>query len=304
MFRKLWTLTKGTAIAWSDSDAPSKGAALAYYSAFSLAPLLLLAITIASFFIEQSTVRGSLDDELRRNLGPATATAIIAILDNASQTGGTAGMTAISLVTLLLGASGVFVELQAALNMIWQTDAPPRTGNIIIHFLRNRLLSFSAVFVLGFLLLASMIVSSVLSALNGWLGATLQVGSLELWHVISLVVSFAFATLLFALIFKLLPDVHVDWRDVWIGATLTAVLFTAGQRLIGLYLGQAGIASTFGAAGSLVVILVWVYYSAQIVLFGAQFTHVFAKAYGSRSPGNGSSAFAENCEPSSKFPTA
>src|SRR5262249_52965897 len=170
-------------------------------------------------------------------------------------------VTVVGLVTLLLGASGVFVQLQDSLNIIWKVDAKPRTENFIVHFLRNRLLSFTAVVGTGFLLLVSLIVSAVLSAFSHWLASS-SLGMPVLWHVLSSVVSFAFITLLFALIFKLLPDVSVAWRDVWMGSVLTALLFVAGQYAIGLYLGQSSVASAYGAAGSLVVLLVWVYYSA------------------------------------------
>jgi membrane protein len=279
----MYHLVKQAAVAWSDDNAPTLGASLAYYTAFSLAPLLLIAISMGSLIVGEGAARSGIIAEIRQTLGPATADAFVAVLDSAYHTGGHAGVTLIGLATLLLGASGAFVQLQDALNIIWKTEAPPRTGNVVVHFLRHRLLSFTAVLGTGFLLLVSLIVSSVLAALSQWMAASAALFDWPaLWHAVSMLVSFGFITLLFAVIFKVLPDAPIAWRDVWIGSMLTAALFTLGQYLIGLYLGQTSVASTYGAAGSLVVLLIWVYYSAQLVLFGAEFTHVYANVYGSR----------------------
>jgi membrane protein len=280
---RFFRLIKEAAIAWSNDKAPTLGAALAYYTAFSLAPLLLIAIGIASLIVGESSARSGILSELRQTLGPAMGDAVAALLDNAYETGGNAAITAVGLITLLVGASGVFVQLQESLNAIWKADARPRTGNVVMHFLRNRLLSFTAVIGTGLLLLLSLIVSSVLAALSDWLTSENWLGSPLLWQALSMLVSFVFVTLMFGLIFKLLPDVPVAWRDVWLGAVLTAALFTLGQHLIGLYLGHSSVASAYGAAGSVVVLLIWVYYSAQIVLFGGEFTHVYAQTLGSYS---------------------
>jgi membrane protein len=280
--RRFLEVLKRSAVAWNDDQASMLGAALAYYTVFSLAPLLLLAISVASLVVSESDARRGILGELQHTLGPAAGQAIAAMLDNAHASGGNGIATAVGLVTLILGASGVFVQLQDSFNTIWKTAALPRTENVVVHFLRNRLLSFAAVLGTGFLLLVSLIASSVLAALSQWLTDASVAGSPALWQALSLLVSFGFITLMFALLFKLLPDVPVAWRDVWIGALLTAGLFTAGQHLIGLYLGQSSLASTYGAAGSLVVLLVWVYYSSQIVLFGAEVTHAFAETCGSR----------------------
>jgi membrane protein len=279
--RRFLEVLKRSAVAWNDDRASMLGAALAYYTVFSLAPLLLLAISMAALVVNENDARRGILGELQQTLGPAAGTAIGAMLDNAQQSGGNGLATAIGLVTLILGASGVFVQLQDSFNIIWKTAAKPRAENVVMHFLRNRLLSFAAVLGTGFLLLVSLIVSSVLAALSQWLTDTSLIGDPALWQGFSLLISFGFITLMFALLFKLLPDVPVAWRDVWIGALLTAGLFTVGQHLISIYLGQSSVASTYGAAGSLVVLLVWVYYSSQIVLFGAEVTHAFAETCGS-----------------------
>jgi membrane protein len=277
-----WQVCKKAAVSWNDDAAPTLGAALAYYTAFSLAPLLLIAVSIASLVVSESEARAGILRELKQTLGPDTGAAFVTILDDTNRAGGHAVVTAVGLATLLLGASGVFVQLQDSFNIIWKTQALPRTDNAIVHFLRNRLLSFTAVLGTGFLLLVSLIASSVLAALNDWLGSQTLLGNSGLWQALSMLVSTGFITLMFALLFKLLPDVHVAWGDVGIGALMTAGLFVLGQYLIGLYLGKASVASAWGAAGSLAVLLVWVYYSAQIVLFGAEFTHAFAEVCGSR----------------------
>jgi membrane protein len=279
--RKLLLAFKETARGWIADNAPMLGAAVAYFAVFSLAPIILISIALASLILEEQTVRDQLGDEIRHTGGPRVADAFGTVINDASQTTGSAGITLLGVGTLLLGASGVFVQLQEALNVIWKTAALPREGNIIMHFVRNRLLSFSAVLATGLLLIASLIANSVLAALShqtvfgSWLSA-------QRWHVVSMMVSFSFVSILFAVVFKLLPDTEVHWRDVWLGALLTGVLFTLGQHVIGLYLGYTAVASTFGAAGSLVVLLIWVYYSAQIVLFGAEFTYAYANIMGSR----------------------
>ncbi len=263
------------AIAWNNNNAPSCGAAIAYYTVFSLAPLLLIAVNVASLVIGTDAARKGLASQLEPTLGSPTADALLTLLDNSYKSGGNAGFTVLGLCVFLLGASGVFAQIQDCLNVIWKTAAPVRVDNVVVHFLKHRLLSFMAVVLVGFLLLAFLIMSSVLTALTHW--TTVIPGSALMWHGASMLVSVSFITLLFALIFKLLPDVAIAWKHVWVGAMLTAMLFTLGQQLIGLYLGQVGPASAFGAAGSVVVLLVWVYYSAQILLFGAEFTHAMVQ---------------------------
>jgi membrane protein len=282
--RNFFQLCKNAAVAWNDDKAPQLGAAIAYYTLFSLAPLLLIAIGMASLIVGEDAARSGIVEQLRQNLGGATADAIASLLENAHHTGHGLVATLVGLVVLLFGASGVFVQLQEALNTIWKTESQAPLGNSFVLFFRRRLFSLGAVILLGFLLLLSLLLSSVLTAMSHWLTAAPLLGEVMLWRGLSLLASFGLATLLFALIFKLLPDTPVAWRDVWIGALLTAVLFHLGQHAIGLYLGRSGVASAFGAAGSLVAFIVWVYYSAQIVLFGAEFTFAFASAHGSRRP--------------------
>jgi membrane protein len=279
--QRFFRLVKQAAVAWNDDNATTLGAAIAYYTVFSLAPLLLMAISMASLLVGEEQAQSGIGDQIRHTLGPVTADAITAMLQSTQRAGGNVGVTLLGGATLLIGASGAFVQLQEALNLIWKTAAKPRRGNFLVYFLRNRLLSFAAVLGTGFLLLVSLIVSTILAAAEHWLASASFAGEAALWHGLFMLVSLGFVTLLFAWIFKLLPDVPIAWRDVWLGAFLTAVLFTGGQHLIGLYLGQSSVASAYGAAGSLVVVLLWVYYSAQIVLFGAEFTHVYANTHGS-----------------------
>jgi membrane protein len=236
---------------------------------------------VAGPIVGEDAARKELIDQIRPSVGPAAADAIAALLESTHQAGDTVGMTLLGLGGLLLGASGAFVQLQEALNLIWKSPARARTGNAVVHFLRHRLLSFAAVLGTGLLLLVMLVVSITLAAIGKWLASNAIADDAGLWQALFVLVSFGFATLLFALVFKVLPDAPIVWRDVWLGALLTAALFTLGQHLIGLYIGKSSVASTYGAAGSLAVLLVWVYYSAQIVLFGAEFTRVYAAAHGS-----------------------
>jgi membrane protein len=273
--KKFLTVLKKAYNGWSEDKAPQQGASLAYYTIFSLAPLLLIATALAGFFFGEEAATGELLVELQRLVGEPAASAINGMLKNAREAGG-GGVTVVGLAILLFGASGVFVQLQDSLNTVW--NVPPKQSSGIWGMVRDRLLSFTIVLGVGFLLLVSLVLSSVLTALNRFLP---DAGSLPVWQVVNQVISFGVITLLFAMIYKYLPDAKVEWRDVWVGAAMTALLFTVGKYLIGLYLGRGSVTSTFGAAGSLVVVLVWVYYSAQILLFGAEFTYAFATTYGS-----------------------
>lgn len=276
-----WRLLKEAGTAWSADKAPQMGAALAYYTAFSFAPLLLLAIGIASLVFGEEAARGGLLEKLEDTVGPLPAAAIESLLKNAHESGGGTGLTVVGVLTLLLGASGVFLQLQASFNTIWKvTDLPQRSG--LLEWLRDRLFSIAAVLGTGFLLLVSLILSALVQAAGQYLTPASVPGGVAVWEGLNLLISFGFISFLFALLFKLLPDTAVTWRDVWLGAVLTAILFTLGKFLLGLYLGRSSVASTFGAAGSLVVVLVWVYYSSQIVLFGAEFSRAYAVLLGSR----------------------
>ena len=275
---KQWHLMKEAFQAWSDDYAASMGAALSYYTVFSLAPLLIIVIAVAGMIFGQDAAQGEILGQLRSVMGDEGAVAVEGMLKAARHTGKSVVATIIGAVMLLLGATAVFGELQSALDRIWQTPAPKKESGIL-HLLRTRVLSFGLVLGLGFLLMVSLVVSAGLSAVGKWYG-----GWLEGWEVllqaINFAVSFGIFTVLFAMIYKLMPRAKISWRDVWTGAAATSLLFSVGKVLIGLYLGKSSMASGFGAAGSLVVLLAWVYYSAQIFLLGAEYTWVYAKEYG------------------------
>jgi membrane protein len=278
--RASWQLLKASAQAWNDDYAASMGAALAYYTTFSLAPLLIIVIAVAGLVFGREAASGEIAAQLSSLVGEPGAKTVQELLKSASHPGDSLLASSIGLITLLLGATSVFVELQGDLDRIWRAPAlPPSYG--IVSLLRSRLLSFGMVVTMGFLLLVSLVIGAGLSALNEW-GESLFPASAVPLQALNLAVGFGITTLLFAMAYQILPRMKVAWSDVWIGATVTALLFTLGKYLIGLYLGRAGVSSGFGAAGSLVIILAWVYYSAQIFLLGAEFTWVFAHTHGSR----------------------
>jgi membrane protein len=254
-------------------------AALAYYALFSIAPLVIIVIAVAGLVFGTEAVSGQLQGQLRGIVGDNGAQMIESMVSAARKPHQSIVATIIGVATLLLGASGVFGQLQDALNTIWEVK--PKPGRGILGMLRDRFLSMAMVLGTGFLLLISMVLSAALMALTGFMGNAFGIGPV-LAEILNNVVSFAVITLLFAMIFKFLPDVKVAWRDVWAGAIFTAALFTVGKYLLGLYLGRAATASAYGAAGSLMVILLWVYYSSVILFFGAEFTQVYAKERGAR----------------------
>jgi membrane protein len=276
--REAGALLREAANEWSENNASRLAAALAYYTVFSLAPLLVIVTAIAGFFFGADAVRGRLDDQLQGLVGPAGADVVQELVRGARREDGGTVATLLGVATLLLGATGAFGELQAALNTIWH--APPKTGGMG-ELVRVRLLSFTMIVVVGFLLLVSLVVSAVLSAVGAYLSGLLPLPEIVL-QMLNFAISIAVETLLFALMFKILPDVVIPWSDVWVGAGVTALLFEAGKFLIGLYLGRSGVASTYGAAGSFAVLLLWVYYSGLIFFFGAQFTETYSRWYGSR----------------------
>jgi membrane protein len=268
--RDLWQLCKAAARGWVNDYAQSMGAALAYYTMFSTAPLLLIVISIAGLVFGEDAARGEIFGELKDLLGSNGALAVQGLLESVNQPAQGAAATIFGVVVLLIGATSVFGELQDALDRIWR--APVREGPTgVWGLVRARLLSFGMILGIGFLLMVSLIASAALAALRKVWGPVLQEWT-ALASAIDFVTSFAVITVVFALIYKTLPRVRVDWRDVWVGAAVTSLLFTIGKYMIGLYIGRSGIASGFGAAASLVVVLLWVYYSAQIFLFGAEFT--------------------------------
>ena len=277
--RGVWQLARASARAFVDDYAPSMGAAISYYTVFSMAPLLLIVIAVAGFIFGQDAASGRLYAELSGSLGPRAAAAIEGMVRSASHPGNGWIGTIAGTLMLLVGATTVFSELQSALNRIWRT--PASTGGGLWRTLRGRLLSLGIVLAIGFLLLVTLVVSSGLSALGAVWKPAFGGWSVAL-QAVDVIVSLGVVTVLFALIYKLLPRATIAWGDVWVGAAVTAALFTIGKLLIGLYIGRAGVASGFGAAGSLVVILIWVYFSAQIFLLGAEFTWHYTYRFGSR----------------------
>lgn len=278
--RMFWSLLKESAISWSDDYAPSMGAALAYYTLFSLAPLLVIVIAIAGLLFGHEAANGEIESQLHDLIGKEGAIAVQGLLRSASEPAGSITASMIGTALMLVGATSVFGELQSALDRIWRVPPSENDSFGLWGLLRSRLLSFGMILTIGFLLLVSLVVSAVLSAAGAWWGPVAAEWAPVL-QAANFAASLTIVTLLFALIYKILPRVQVAWRDVWMGAAVTALLFTLGKSVIGLYLGRSGIASSFGAAGSLVALLVWVYYSAQIFLFGAEFTWVYAHRLGS-----------------------
>jgi membrane protein len=274
-----WQLVKQAGESWIDDYAPSMGAALAYYTAFSLAPLLLIVIAIAGLVFGAEAARGEIFGQLTSLMGRDAAAAVEGMLTSVSKPSEGIVATLVGAVFLLIGATSVFGELQDALDRIWRAPAREKAGGIW-GLVRARLLSFGMIFGLAFLLMVSLVLSAGMAALGKWWGAWFAEFEVVV-QLVNAVLSFGLTGAVFAFIYKFMPRVRVQWRDVWLGAGVTALLFTLGKTLIGLYIGKTGVASGFGAAGSLVVLLVWVYYSAQIFLMGAEFTWVYARTYGS-----------------------
>lgn len=252
-------------------------AAIAYYSIFSLAPLLIIAVSVAGLVLGDDAVKGQLDTQLSSYVGPQAAAALQSMIQSAAKPQEGVIGTIVGFATMLLGASGVFGQLKDALNTIWEVK--PVAGRGVVSYLRDRLLSFGMVLVIGFLLLSSLALSTALAALSksveSWIGLPPFAGA-----ILGMLVSAAVVTTLFAFIFRVLPDAEIEWRHVWLGSALTAVLFEIGKVGLSFYLGRQGTASSFGAAGSIVLLLLWVYYSSGILLFGAEFTRVYALACG------------------------
>lgn len=274
-----WWLLKTAASSWLDDYAPSMGAALAYYTMFSIAPLLLIVISVAGLVFGVDAARGEISAQLQGLIGADGAHAIEGLLARANRPAAGVASTLLGFLLLVVGATTVFAELQDALDRIWR--APRRLPGSLWTVLRSRLLSFGLILGLGFLMMVSLVISAALSALGKWWGAWFG-DWVSVMELVNFAISFALVTTVFAMIYKLMPRVKVAWADVWIGAAVTALLFSVGKYLIGLYIGQSSVGSVFGAAGSLVVLLVWVYYSAQIFLLGAEFTWAYAGRYGSR----------------------
>jgi len=267
----------GALKAWWDDDALRLGASLAYYTLFAIAPVLLVATGIAGLVFNTDVVRGEIVSQLDHLVGREGARAVQSLLDGASQRRAGIVATAIGGVAFVIAATGAFLELQAALNTVWRVKSNP--GAHLKAFLIDRLRSFGLVVAIGFLLMVSLAVTAALAAFSAWLSP--HPPSVPMvWSGVQFLVSLIGTTSLFALLYRTLPDVHLGWRDVTTGAFVTAVLFTLGQQVIGLYLGQSSMASSYGAAGSVMILLLWVYYSCQILLLGAEFTRVYAEHRG------------------------
>jgi membrane protein len=273
-----WGLFRQSFSEWSDDNAPRLGAALAYYTILSLAPLLIIVIAIVGAVLGRDAAQGQIVEQLKGLIGPEGGKAVETMIRNASQPASGTIAGALGLLTLLFGASGVVTELRSALNTIWDVNAPSSSG--IIRMIRERVFSLGMVLAIGFLLLVSLVVSAFLSVVGTYFEGWLPVPPVLL-QAVNFVFSLVVITALFSMIYKFLPDIKLQWSDVTIGAAVTAVLFTIGKQLIGMYLGTASVGSAYGAAGSVVVLLVWIYYSAQVFFLGAEFTQVYARSQGS-----------------------
>ena len=279
--RNVFALLKETGQEVIEDNCMSLSAAIAYSALFSLPPLLVIVVAIAGAVFGADAVQQQITDQMGGLVGAEGAQEIEVMIRNASDLGGSLGGKIIGFIALLVGATGAFGQIQAALNRAWEVKPDPDKGGVKNYILK-RILSFGVVLTIAFLLLASLALSAALAALGTGVESVLGEGLGFVAHVLNFIVSFGLVTLLFAAVFKMLPDAEVAWRDVWVGAAVTSLLFTIGKTVIGLYLGNSDVGSAFGAAGSLVVILVWIYYTALILLAGAEFTQVWATHYGSR----------------------
>ncbi len=278
LLREWWIILKEAAIQWYNGNTFLHGAALAYYTVFSLAPTLIIALGIAGLVFQRDAAQKQMISQINETFGDSVGKATNDLLQYAGSPGHGLIATILSLVVLILSATSLFGQLQSSLDTIWGVEAKPGRG--ILGVLKDRLLSFAVVVGIGFLLLVSLVVSAGLAAIGKLLTPESLPGGTYLWQGINVLISFGLITLLFALIFKVLPDVRIAWREVWVGAVVTALLFTIGKYLLGLYLGRTAVVSPYGAAGSLVLILLWVYYSSQILLFGAEITQAYARHHG------------------------
>ena len=278
--RGLGTVFRRAFAGWWADNVPHLGAALSYYTLFALAPILIVAIAIAGLAFGEEAVQGEVVGQITGLVGREGARAVQAMLQAAARPSSSIAATIAGGITFFIGATGAFLELQTALNTIWRVK-PKSDQSWFRALLVQRVTSFALVVAVGFLLLTSLLVSAALAALHRYLGTTYP-GVIVLWQALNVIVSLGVITILFAMIYKVLPDVELAWSDVWVGGLVTAGLFTAGKSLIGLYLGTSGISSSYGAAGSVIVLLVWVYYSSQIILLGAEFTREYVAAFGRR----------------------
>jgi membrane protein len=274
-----YLVIKDTLNGWDEDNVTRLAASLAYYTLLSIAPLIILAVAVAGLAFGQDAAREHISKELASVVGGGAADSIQAIAKNAHTPGSGILSVIIGLAVLLFGASGVFGELQSALNTVW--EVAPKPGRGVWGIIKDRFFSFSLVVGVAFLLLVSLIVSAGLTWVGQFFEQSLPGGAV-VWQILNFCISLAVVTALFALMFKTLPDVHIKWKDVWVGAAVTAALFTLGKFGLGIYLGSAGVSSAYGAAGSIVALVIWVYYSSQVVLVGAEFTEAYARRFGSQ----------------------
>lgn len=277
--KEFFLLFKEAFAEWRDDKANRLAAALAYYTMLSLAPLLVIAVSVAGFVFGDQAAKGEISGQISSLVGPSAADMLQTAIARAGDTGAGIIATIIGVVALLFGASGVFAQLQDALNTVWEVQ--PKPGQGLKATAKKRVTAMTMVLGIGFLLLVSLLVSAAVSALNNYMSSLLP-GFGPLWTVVNLAISFGVITLLFAMIYKILPDVQIAWGDVWVGAAMTALLFILGKYVLSQYIGSSSVGSVYGAAGSLAILLVWIYYSGLILFFGAEFTQVYARRYGSR----------------------
>ena len=276
--KSLWLLLKDSAIAWDNDNIGQQGAALSFFAVFSLSPLVILVVVLSSFGFGQRAASGQLVYQIRGLIGDEGARFVQSLITNAYKSGSKVPVAIFSVVMLLLGASAVFIQLRDSLNTIWHVQQRPI--GTVRAFLRGRLFSVAMILGIGFLLIVSLIISAILAAMSQYLNTHLAILA-GLVRPLDFIISFVGITFLFAILFKFVPAATLKWNDAWVGAAVTSLLFSIGKLLIGLYLGNGAIGSTFGAASSLVIIMMWTFYSSQIVLFGAEFTHLYAIRYGS-----------------------
>jgi len=272
--KELFPILKTTFTAWNRHEAPRLGAALAFYTILSLSPLVILVVALAGLIFSRSTAQAHILSQIQGMIGPVGGKAIESMLANSQKPAAGILGTSVGLLSLLFGASGVFTELRSALNLIWEVKLEETRG--IGGLLRERFFSFGMVLSIGFLLLVSLVVSTVLAAVGKFFGGLLPIPSSVL-TVFNFLISYLGVAVLFGLIFRFVPKAKVRWQNIWLGALVTALFFTIGKTLIGLYLGKSSVGYTYGAAGSVILVIVWVYYSAQIFFFGAEFTHTYAE---------------------------
>lgn len=279
VIRRAWSILVDAVMGWINDDALSLGAAIAFCTIFSLAPLMILVTGVAGLVFTNETAQAALVEEVSRLIGPEAAETVRASVTNSSHLGAGIWATAVGIGTILIGSTTVFAQLQTALNRIWKVEPP--TDSTVTWLVKARLRGLALIAAIGFLLIVSLVVSAGLAALHQWMNQYLAELAVLLW-VVETFASLAVFTVLFAAIYRVLPDTYIPWSDLWLGAATTAILFAVGKTLIGLYLGTSGIASVYGAAGSFVLILLWVYYSATLFLFGAELTRAYSEQIGSR----------------------